>query len=300
MFYKNAQIFCLKAPLKVTSEQLEEHCEEFKATSLAKTQSANVGWTSPFGEDSPLYLHVVGECWQATLRRYERLLPAAIVNDALQEKIKTIEANESRTIYRKERARLKDEVTYDLLPRAFVRRLDLSGYIDLKHQWIIIDSPTRTRAETWVSLMQDTLGTLPITPLSVLHSPEKVMTRWLQTGKIDKAFHLEDYCFMLDPQTGGGAIRCSQQDLLAQEIQTHLQSGKQVLEVALTWRDKIQFVCDHKLSIKRIKFLDLIKDSLDLSEEMDAKTQQDATFAIMSGEFSEFFTDFFKLFGDLT
>jgi recombination associated protein RdgC len=67
--------------------------------------------------------------------------------------------------------------------------------------------------------------------------------------------------------------------------------------VAITWQDKIECVIDDKLSIKRLKFSELVHEQADNSQGDDAAAQFDADFAIMSSEFKDFISDLIQAFG---
>ena len=54
-------------------------------------------------------------------RKEERILPSAVINEQLAEKVEEIEQAEARPVGRKERQQLKEELTTTLLPLAFTR-----------------------------------------------------------------------------------------------------------------------------------------------------------------------------------
>ena len=55
----------------------------------------------------------------------------------------------------------------------------------------------------------------------------------------------------------------------------------------MTWDDRISFVLTDKLEIKRLTFLDLLKEEAEQNAET-AADQFDADFALMTGELSRF------------
>nr|MDQ2995255.1 recombination-associated protein RdgC [Pseudomonadota bacterium] len=94
-------------------------------------------------------------------------------------------------------------------------------------------------------------------------------------------------------------IKCAQQDLSAKEVANHLQSGKYISRLALKWADRLNCVFYEDMSIKGIKFLDLIKEQLD-DLEIESKEQHiDVNFALMSGEFAQLLQDMLTMFGGL-
>jgi hypothetical protein len=73
------------------------------------------------------------------------------------------------------------------------------------------------------------------------------------------------------------------------EIKNHLDSGKQVIKLAMSWADRLSFVLDESLAVKRLKFLDLIQEQAADIEAFDETEQFDADFSIMSAELAQFF-----------
>lgn len=75
---------------------------------------------APHQPDLMLFRHQA--CALVALRREDKVLPASVVRDLVEEKIADIEARDFRKVGKKERQGLKEQVTDDLLPRAFTRR----------------------------------------------------------------------------------------------------------------------------------------------------------------------------------
>ena len=90
-----------------------------------------------------------------------------------------IEASEGRKVTRKEKTALKEQVTENLLPRAFVRSQKIDLWWDIRGQMIGINASSRTRAEDILDLLRETLGSLKVTPLSSQTLPIRAMTTWL-------------------------------------------------------------------------------------------------------------------------
>jgi recombination associated protein RdgC len=98
------------------------------------------------------------------------------------------------------------------------------------------------------------------------------------------------------PEEEGSIIRCKRHDLALPEIKNHLDTGKQVIKLALSWADRLSFVLDESLFVKRLKFLDLIQDQAADIDAIDEVEQFDADFSIMSAELAQFFPRLIELF----
>ena len=65
----------------------------------------------------------------------------------------------------------------------------------------------------------------------------------------------------------------------------------------MTWEENISFMMNEDLSIKRLKFGDVMQEQLDDSGADDAASKFDASFAIMSMEFSKLLPAILDAFG---
>ena len=92
-------------------------------------------------------------------------------------------------------------------------------------------------------------------------------------------------------------MRCKRQDLTTEEIQLHLSADKLVTQLALAWQDKLSFVLDDKLVIKRLRFEDLLQDQAAQDGGDDALGQLDASFTLMMLTLSDFLPALFNALG---
>lgn len=296
MWFRNLQIYPLLEPFEYGGEALQEPLEVDRFTPCGSLQMHSLGWESPLGRDGQLLTHTSNGCIMVCARREDRLLPAAVVREALAEKVSEIEAAESRDVGRKEQVRLKDEIVQDLLPRAFTRSSRLYAYIDPKNGWIVVDSATPKKAEELISLLRESLGSLKVRPLQVANSPAAVMTAWLQQGP-ERDFVVQDECELREPVEGGSILRCRRQDLASDEIASHIEAGKQVAKLAVEWQERLGCVLSEDLSVKRLRFLDLVMEEAADTHADDEAARFDADFALMNLELSRFIPALLAAFG---
>jgi recombination associated protein RdgC len=138
---------------------------------------------------------------------------------------------------------------------------------------------------------------LPVVPVQCQENPVLTMTEWLTHRQTPKGITVEDECELRSPEEDGSIVRCKKHDLALPEIRHHLDSGKQVIKLALNWENRLSFILDEHLSIKRLRFLELIQaQRADIHAEDDSENF-DADFAIMTLEFSQFLPRLLELFG---
>ena len=123
------------------------------------------------------------------------------------------------------------------------------------------------------------------------------MTQWLLNNKAPDDITIEDECELRSPEEAGGIIRCKRHDLALPEIKNHLDTGKEVIKLAVSWADRISFIIDENLSVKRLRFLELIQDQVADIETDDEAARFDVDFSIMSAELANFLPRLIELFG---
>ena len=115
-------------------------------------------------------------------KQQNKLLPAGVINEQLDEKVLDIETREARQVSRKERRSLRDEIEVSLLPRAFVRSQLLFAYLSPQDRLLVVDAASATRAEMLLGDLREALGSLSVVPLATRQSPTGTMTGWIDRG----------------------------------------------------------------------------------------------------------------------
>jgi recombination associated protein RdgC len=298
MWFRNLRLFQLAEPFPYDAEALHGQLEAERFTPCGGLQMQSLGWVSPLGPDHEALVHAANGCLMVCMRREERVLPAAVVREALADKVRAIEAAEARPVRRKEQQKLKDDIVHELLPKAFTRSSHLYAYVDPASGWIVVDAATAKKAEELVSLLRQSLGSLRARPFEVQQSPSTLMTAWL-SGGAPAGFDLGSECELREPVEGGGVLRCRNQDLQAEEILNHLAAGKLVTKLAISWDERLSCVLAEDVSIQRLRFMDVVMDEAADVAADDAVARFDADFALFSLELSRFIPHWLAAFGGL-
>jgi recombination associated protein RdgC len=285
--FKNAHLYRLQDPSAIDAEGLENRLAERRFRPCGPLETASLGWYPPLGGQARALAHAGNGCLILCARRQERLLPSAVVAEAVDERVAELEEREARSVGRTERRRMREEVLLDMLPRAFTRSRQIRAYLDMVAGWMLVDAASEKAAEELVGLLRETLGTLPVRPPRPEHSPAALMTRWVTDGDTPSGLDLGDECELRDARDERAVVRCRGQDLGAEEIATHLRAGKQVVKLALSWREGLSLLLQEDLSLKRLRFADeLIAEALD-SDIEDEAIRFDAEFAMMALQLRE-------------
>lgn len=289
MWFKNIHFYRLNEQFSIDAQSLEQQLAEHRFRPCSSQESSTFGWVSPMGKDAEQLVFAHERCLLICAQREEKILPAAVINDHLNERIEAIELKEDRKVRRKEKLALKDDITFELLPRAFSRYQTTRAYLDLSKQLLIIDAASAKKAEDLCSLLRETLGSLPIRLPVTQTAPAAVMTQWLQTPDTrPQGLALGQDTELREPQPEGAVLRCRQQDLDTEEISTHLSAGKQAIKLAVDYNNRLTCVLQDDLSIKRLRFTDLVTDKAEEMAEGDAQALFEADFSLMSLELAAF------------
>ena len=298
MWFKNLQLYRLTEPFTLTAEQLHEKLTQDISKPCQGLDTHTLGWDKPLGREGQQLTHAVNSCIMVCAKKEERVLPSAVIREVLEEKVAELEAAEARTVRRKEKMQLKDEIMVDLLPRAFTRSSRTYAYIDTQQGWVIVDSVSAKKAEDLLSLMRQSLGSFKVKPFEVNQAPASILTSWLK-GAAPQGFELQDECELRDTGEEGGIVRLRRHDLDGSEIAVHLDAGKSVVKLAVKFQDRLSCILADDTSIKRLKFLDVIQEEAADTEAEDAAARFDVDFSLMSLELRNFIQLIIKLYGGL-
>lgn len=319
MWFKNLRLFCLAQPFELPLDEFESQLADYAFIPCANYEKSRMGWVSPLGnaapvneaaegdaeidqqgneETAPMLTHAVGDYIMLCAQTQNRLLPASVVREATEEKVVELEGRQARKIYRKEKREIQDDVYNMLLPRAFTRSTMTFAYISRSEKLLVVNAASAPKAEEFLNLLRDTLGSFPVALPDSKRAPSDVMTRWLKEQKATDNFHIHDDCELINPKDGSNVIRCKGQDLVTDEMQAHLDAGKQVKQLGVLWNNLLSCVIAEDLSIKRLRFEAMNEESDSFQEESVAQ-KFDQEFALMTHEFGSFFKDLFNAVGGL-
>lgn len=286
LWFKNILVYRLNKEIALSMDELEQQLASSAFTPCSSQDMTRTGWVSPMGDRGEALIHVTGKQVMMCARKEDKILPATVIKQALQDKVEKLEGEQGRKLKKTEKATLKDEVVHTLLPRAFSKFSQTFIWLDLEKQLVIVDSGSAKRAEDNLALLRKTLGSLPVVPLNFNESVELKMTEWVRSGELPAGFTLMDEAELKAVLDEGGVIRCKKQELVSDEIATHIEAGKFVTKLSVDWEDRLQFMLCDDGSIKRIKFSETLREQNDDIDKADFAQRFDADFVLMTGELS--------------
>lgn len=180
--------------------------------------------------------------------------------------------------------RLKDDLLHELLPRAFIRPTRTDLYLDHQRGVVFVDTSSRKTGEAAMSQLRDVVGSFPALPLNAEVSPRAILTGWAAGEPLPDGLSLGEECELRDPVEGGAIVRCQHHELRCDEVDLHLETGKQVTKLALVLDDHLSFVLGDDLIVRKLRFLDGAVEQLQHGDEDGRRAEFDARFALQIGE----------------
>ncbi|ANQ83175.1 recombination-associated protein RdgC [Azoarcus olearius] len=281
MWFKNLQLYRLPAPWDISLERFEEQLAKRRFQPCGSQDMESRGWVAPVADD--VLVHPVGDQWLIALGVEGKLLPSSVVKQVADERAEEIAEQQGYKLGRKQLKELREQVTQELLPRAFTRRRRIHAWIDPVHGWLAVDASSAARAEDVLEHLRQTLDSLPLALLRTERSPSSAMADWLAGGEAPANFTIDQDCELRSVTEDKAAVRYVRHTLEGDEIKGHLTAGKLPTRLAMTFDDRVSFVLTEKLEIKRLDFLDVVRDQID-GEAEDAIALFNAEFALMTGE----------------
>jgi recombination associated protein RdgC len=300
-WFKNLSLFSLDSFWKITPAQLEEKLRKHPLLPCSAAAMQSQGWVAPHAASGLVYSQ--GKQVMLALGTQQRLLPAAVINQALKERAAAQEQQQGFALGRKQLRDLKDRITDELRPRAFVRERTVRAWLDLEKHRMAVDTSSPKVAENLASVLRNDLGEFPAIPLDTQEPAAAAMTTWLTAGSVSKEFALDQDCELVANELSKATVRYVRHGLEGAEIRSLIQGGKSVSRVGLVWRDRLSLVLTDKLGVKRLRF-----ESMDDKEPgapgtgkaaKDGEAEFEANFTLMSGELASLIDELVQQLGGL-
>ena len=175
----------------------------------------------------------------------------------------------------------RESAALELMPKAFIRRRTTFGWIDPVNGWLVIDAASPAKAEEFLEHLRKSVEGLPAKLVKVNQSPSEAMTGWVAEVRAPGSFMLDQDLYLRSAEKA--EVHYVRHTLEGEDVRQHIAAGKVVTRLALTWADRISFVLTEDLQIKRLAFLDIIKDEADGQAENEDE-RFDIDFTLMTGE----------------
>jgi len=144
MWFKNLHIFRFLQPFTLSANALHEQLTEATFQPCGKMDMGSMGWVPPLGRENDSLVHSTNNCIIFTARKEEKILPASVVREFVNDKVEEIETQQMRKVRKREKDEIREEVLLDLIPRAVVKKPKNSRAFCVKHwtvcRWFLLNS----------------------------------------------------------------------------------------------------------------------------------------------------------------
>lgn len=291
----NLTIYKLPVTFAMTAAHLAELLSRQTFTPCGSSDSLSQGWVPP--RDYGNLVHTVNGQMLLTFCTEKRLLPASVIKQAASARAAELEDQQGFKPGRKQMKEIKEQVTDELMPRAFCQRKHTSVWIDPVNGWLVIDAGSASTADPVLKLLLKCIDNFPVHALRVKCSPGATMTAWLADDDSAPAgFTVDQDAELQSMGDGKSTVRYLHHTLHADDMSRHIATGKQCTRLALTWNDKISFMLTENLTIKRVTPLDVLKES-DATDIKNADDRFDSDMTLMTGELALMLADIVEALG---
>lgn len=297
---------------------LEEALGKARFAPCTPAQARSSGWVAPRGEEHGALAESIGGQLILNLRTETRAVPGSAVREALAERLEQIERQTGSRPRGRQRKELKEEVTIDLLPRAFSKFSDTRIWIDPKAGLMIVGAGSAARADEAVGALMEAfrdLGEeLPASLVRTGMSPTSAMSTWLAEREAPAGFTIDRECELKQAGAGESAataaegasparaddkatVRYARHALDIDEIVAHIEQGKLATRLAMTWQGRVSFVLDSRMVLRRIEILDVALEAFAAQPGGGQDEGFDADVAIATAELGRMIPDLIEALG---
>lgn len=245
------------------------------------TEPQRVGWMPAIDDDGISYTRRTSDskCVLIRLREQRRLLPSGVIREQLEEQVRAIQDREGRKLGKKEVARLKDELILTLLPRAFTKTSDTLALIYPEKGLIMVGAASMTKAELVLNALRLALGSLSVARLAFSAPTPQHLTSWMHGGWTPHGLTLGDSCEIVDEE---GVVRCSHIELASDEVRKHLELGREVRKLQVSYQDSLTFTIQPDARLTGIRMSERLTGELDAQYGGDKLANLDAELHLWS------------------
>lgn len=302
MFFRNLRVYRFNRPIPWSQSELAEQLEAHRFKPCHSQEMFRLGWSAAApAVDGDALTFDQGQYTLLALRREDKVLPASVIKEALEQRVSEIELKEQRRVGKKEKNELKDQVVATLLPKAFSRSKLTFGYIDFGNGLLWVDTGSNSKADEFTACLREAVGSLPIQFVELNESPVARFTDWVASNQNPPGFEVADQCELRAGDGTDTVIRCKGSESLHDAVGNHIEAGMSVVEIALVWDDRLRFTINEAFHLKRVKLLDQNSEK-ENTRDSNAAERFTGAFALMTLSLSQLYPAIIEALGgeDLT
>lgn len=210
----------------------------------------------------------------------DKILPPAVIRQCVEDKCQELCETEARRIPRKERQSIKDQIVFELLPKAFTQRKVLHGFF--AGEKLFIGAGSAKQAEEICSLIREATQKLPVKPVQGIELTPIVK------GEVDTDIQPLDKIKL----TGTKDTRVTTHKDIStdsDEVFNAIMSGMIVESMDINFKDTIKASVNRQKHLKSIRFSDELMDEAADAHPETAAEEWQATIILQAKAIIDFF-----------
>ena len=292
--FKNVIVYRIEPGWSQTLAEAEEGLGKQRFQPCGPSQEKSAGWSEPRGEANGPLLESIDGQWLLDYMVESKTLPGSVVRRKLDERVAQIEATTGRKPGKKEKKELKEDITLELLPMAFVRNARVAVWIDAAERRLVVNSSNQSRADEVVTSLVKALDGFAVALVNTALEPAAAMAEWLLSQEPPAGFTIDRECELKATDDTKAVVRYAKHALDIEEVQQHITAGKRPTRLAMTWDDRVSFELTAGMQIRKLVFLEGTADGAAGGKKED---NFDADVAIATGELGQLVPALFEALG---
>jgi len=283
--FRNVRFYRIKSAWPKTEDELSEQLSTNAFKPCGPYTELSSGWEAPVNDLPDMLCRRLNGADLLQLRSQTRVLPAAAINEALEERVNEWEERMQEKPSAKQKRRLKAELREELLPKALPKSERINGFYLHSSGLLGIAAASENKAERFLDCLRAAFGSLEAVPMLF----NKPVSDWLNSaflGEVPARFRLGKECRMQEPTLGGAVVNWKDIELAETSIRKHVIDGMRVERLALEFDDLMTCVVDQNGALSKIKFVGAGADE-EISDESKL-AKQDAEFVLLTGTLTDF------------
>lgn len=289
LWFKNFQFYRFVESISFDENTLAEALDEQRFTPCSSQAQQSFGWVSPLHRNANELVYAANGCLLFCMRSEQKVIPPSLLKETLEERVVEIEQAQGRSVFRKERQQLKEDILSLLLPKALTRANHTLGYIDTRNGFMVVNASSPATADAFIELLIESVKVLGAAKLTSEQNPSAVFNRWLTEALPEGWQYTGDY-ELKDP-VDQRVARFKDNEAENPVLDALLADGYWVSKLGVNFQDRLKCALQDDLQIKSVKFSDeLLKENESINTE-DDMAKWDADFVLMSRTIADFVSE---------
>ncbi len=277
--FRNVRHYRIENDWPDSEEQVAELLGKAAFTPCGPLTERSSGFMPVAPDSSDLQARRVNGADLIRLRSQSRVLPAAAVNEELEQRIEEYRGRMQEVPSPREKRRMKAEARDELMPKALLKSDKIWGYVDLKEKILGIDTALPTAAERFLRRLSAGVENINLRPLQFNKPVGDLLTR-VFLGNAPSQFALGRECRMQDAGDANSKVRWANFDLSDKAIRNHVADGMRLTHLSIVYDNVLSFVLDENCVLSKMRIVGMDDESDDSNDPL---AQLDSEFVLTTG-----------------